>query len=318
MITLKELSQKLLRETSVAIFCHARPDGDTVGSACALKIGLSKNGVKADVFCSDAVPDKFTFLSEPNFIKKDHTGDFKEYSALCAVDIADLSRLGDFVDAFCKHKNTYNIDHHISNKNFAKVNYVKETAANAENIFALLKEINLSFDKEIADLLAMGIVLDTGGFKHKNVTPETFSIAGELLSYGADFNRIYFYTFTRQTKERAKLFGKTMAKIRYFADGRIAVASVLTEDFNVCGAKQEETEGFIDFVMGIDGVEVGLCVMETEKNKFKVSLRSKEADVNAVAGIFGGGGHKLASGCRISGEYEEVVDRLTVAVKKYL
>ena len=80
----------------------------------------------------------------------------------------------------------------------------------------------------------------------------------------------------------------------------------------------KETEGFIDFVMGITGVEVGACVMETAKDKFKISLRSKGADVNAVAGTFGGGGHTLASGCQIQGEYEEVVDKVRYAVIQHL
>ena len=70
--------------------------------------------------------------------------------------------------------------------------------------------------------------------------------------------------------------------------------------------------------MGITGVEIGACVMETQKNKFKVSFRSKSANVNVVAGTFGGGGHVLASGCQLQGEYEEVVDKLCYAVKREL
>ena len=84
------------------------------------------------------------------------------------------------------------------------------------------------------------------------------------------------------------------------------------------GAKQDETEGFIDFIMGISTVQVGVCLMETENNKYKISFRSKGADVNAVAGEFGGGGHTLASGAKITGEYEEVVDKIRFAVSKYL
>lgn len=318
MITLNELAQKLLREKNVAIICHIRPDGDALGSACALKNALISKGIRADAFCSDAVPEKFWFLEDTKSVIQKYNGDFKEYSAVCGVDNADITRFGDFAEAFARHKNTYNIDHHISNGNYAKINFVKERASNSENVFALLKEMKVNIDAETANLLAMGVMLDTGGFRHKNVTSETFKDAGELVSLGADMDNIYFYTFTRQTKARAELFGKTMARLRYFADGKIALASVRLKDIEESGAKQEDTEGFIDFVMGIIGVEVGICLMETETNKYKVSFRSKKADVNAVAGIFGGGGHKLASGCRIYGEYEEVVDKLTVAVKKYI
>ncbi|MBQ9485238.1 MAG: bifunctional oligoribonuclease/PAP phosphatase NrnA [Clostridia bacterium] len=318
MISLTELSEKILKEKSVALFCHARPDGDTVGSACALKLALIAKGIRAETFCSDAIPQKFLFLSEPNKIVNDYCGDFSEFTALIAIDNAEITRLGDFADAFFRHNNTYSIDHHVSNTRYAKINYVADKASNAENIFALIKEMKAEITAEIADLLATGIMTDTGGFRHKNVTAETFFAAGELCALGANMNEIYFQTFTRQTKERAELFGRTMSKIRFFFGGRAAIATVRLKDFAETCAMQEETEGFIDFVMSVNGVEIGACVMETDNCKFKISLRSKSADVNAVAAVFGGGGHKLASGCKITGEYEDVVDRLTVAIGKYL
>ena len=87
-----------------------------------------------------------------------------------------------------------------------------------------------------------------------------------------------------------------MSKIRYFLDNKLAIATIMKSDLDIANAKQEETEGFIDFIMGIDTVEVGICILEVGKNKYKISFRSKEADVNAVASTFGGGGHVLASG----------------------
>lgn len=318
MITVKELSEKLLKEKSVALFCHCRPDGDTLGSACALKLAFQQVGVSATVFCDDVVPRKYLFLAETKKIVKDYSGDFGEFSALIAIDNADITRLGAFAQAFSRHKNTYSIDHHVSNTRYANINYVDCRSSNAENIFALVKEMGVKITPETANLLAMGVMTDTGGFRHKNVTAETFLDAGALVVAGADMNDIYFNVFVRQRKERAELFGKTMSRIRYFYGGRIAVATVRLKDFIESGARQEETEGFIDFVMSVDGVEIGACVMETEPDKYKISLRSKNADVNAVAGTFGGGGHKLASGCKINGEIEEVVDRLVCAAGKFV
>ena len=127
-----------------------------------------------------------------------------------------------------------------------------------------------------------------------------------------------YNTFKKQSKGRAKLFAKVMSKLRYFLDDSFAVASVFLADLNETGAKSSETEGFIDFIMGIEDVKVGACIMETSQNKYKISFRSKKTDVNAVAGVFGGGGHVLASGCQINGEYEEVVDKITCAVKRFI
>jgi phosphoesterase RecJ-like protein len=109
-----------------------------------------------------------------------------------------------------------------------------------------------------------------------------------------------------------------MSKIRYFYDNRFAVITITENDIKTAGATADQTEGFIDFIMGIDTVEVGASVMEIAKNKYKISFRSKSANVNAVAGSFGGGGHVLASGCQISGEYEEVIDRISFAVSREL
>jgi phosphoesterase RecJ-like protein len=161
-------------------------------------------------------------------------------------------------------------------------------------------------------------VTDTGNFKHSNVTANTFNVASELAKRGADFNKIVYNTFTKQSKARAKLFGAVTSKIRYAFQDRFAIITITKKAIEEAGATPDETEGFIDFIMGIDTVEIGASVMEMANNKFKVSLRSKNADVNAVASSFGGGGHVHASGCQIQGEYEEVIDRLSFAVSREL
>lgn len=314
-MSISELAKKLKNEKKTALICHVRPDGDSLGSALALKLALDSLGVSTDVYCSDPVPSRFFFLKEASLVKNSLT---EEYDAIVAVDCADVTRLGEMAELFAKHKNTYSIDHHISNNRYAKFNYVADNSSNAENILALIEELGVEITKPIANLLAMGIVTDTGNFRHKNVTENTLVSAGKLVSFGADLNNIYFHMFSKQSKERAKLFGMTMQKIRYFMDGKIAVATVRLSDFEFANAKQDETEGFIDFVMGISGVEVGACVMETAKDKYKISFRSKGPDVNAVASTFGGGGHTLASGCQICGDYEEVVDKITFAMTRYI
>ncbi len=313
MISLYQLSSKLKKEKSVAIICHIRPDGDTIGSALALSLALNNLGIKSKVFCDDVVPSRFLFLKSVNDINVKLEG---EFSAMLAIDCADVSRLGSYYEKFSKHKNTYSIDHHVSNTKFAKENYVFENSSNCENVLMILEQFGVEITKDIANLLAMGIMTDTGNFRHKNVTANTLKSASKMVEKGADLNLIYYHMFTKQTKERAKLFGLTMSKIRYFLDGKFAVASVRIEDLLSTGAKQEETEGFVDFIMGIDSVEVGACVMEIDKDKFKISFRSKGTDVNAVASTFGGGGHLLASGCQIFGEYEEIIDKICFAVSR--
>ena len=315
MKTIEELSLKLKKEKSVAIICHVRPDGDTLGSALALSHALNNLGIKAKVFCDDTVPSRFFFLKSASLVESVISS---EFSAMLAIDCADLPRLGNFSEQFLKHKNTYSLDHHVSNTRYAKENLVIDNASNCENVLALIESIGAEITEEMANLLAMGMMTDTGNFKHKNVRPNTLYSVAKLMEKGADLNTIHYHMFSKQSKNRAKLFGLTMSRIRYFLDGRLAVASVFEKDIKESGAKKDETEGFIDFITGIEGVEVSVCILEMDKNKYKVSFRSKGTDVNAVASTFGGGGHVLASGCQIQGEYEEVVDKICFAVSRHI
>ncbi len=314
METFKSFAEKLFHEKSVAVFCHVRPDGDAVGSSFALIFALKSKGIRADLFCDDDIPSRLNYLGDL-VSKKQIT---EKYSAYLAVDCASIDRLGSFSKEFSVFNNTYNLDHHVSNDRFAKYNLITSSAANAENAFNVIKEGGANVTPEIANFLALGIVTDTGNFKHNNVTPETFLVASKLLGFGADFNKTVYYNFTAQSKERAKLFGLCMSKIRYYLNGRLAVLVISDSAIKESFAKPEETEGFIDFIMGIKGVEVGVSVMETANNSYKISFRSKGVNVNEVAEVFGGGGHELASGCRISGLLEDVIDRVRYAVSQHL
>ena len=315
METIKSFAQKLKEEKKVAIFSHVRPDGDTIGSAFALKMALEKLGILADLFCDEEISEKFNFILLGETFKKTLTD---SYTAFIAVDSADITRLGNFAEHFSYHKRTYNLDHHISNTRYAKYNLVIDNASNSENVYDLILELGVQIDEKIAKALALGITTDTGAFKHKNLTSKTLEVASKLKDLGADYNAIIYNTFTKQSKQRAKLFALVMSKIRYLLDDRFAVITVLLDDIQKAGAKSEDTEGFIDFIMGIDCVEVGACLLEMTKNNYKISFRSKSADVNSVASVFGGGGHVLASGCRISGDLEEVIDKIRYAVKQRL
>ncbi len=320
MISLGELAKKLINEKSVAIFCHVRPDGDAFGSACALKNVFLRKGINAQVFCDDQVPKRFDFLQIEKQVSRDDLEKqaLSSYSALIAVDSADIQRLGKYAFAFSEHHNTYNIDHHISNTRYAKVNYVVDQPANAINIYHLITEMGAKIEPETANLIAMGLLTDTGTFTHKDVGASALEVGSKLVELGADLNLIYYHNFKKQTKNRAKLFGLVMHGLRYFNDDRFVVATITQSQLEQTGASPAETEGFVDFLLGIDCIEVCATVMEIGENKYKISLRSKGANVNAIAGTFGGGGHVLASGCQINGEYEDVLDRLSFAVSREL
>ena len=315
MTDLTSVSNNLKSQKSVAIILHVRPDGDAIGSGLALFYALKNIGIDAGVFCDDVIPERFDFILEKGLVKRAID---KDYDCVCFVDCADRYRSGSIYESVKAKKNTVNIDHHVSNDRYAKINYVCDLSSNCENVYNLINEMGVTIDEKIANFLLMGVLTDTGNFQHKNVTDSTLFVAGELVKKGADINKLSYHMFNAQSKARAMLFGKVMSKIRYFLDDRLAMIIVSNSDFASTGAKREETEGFIDFIMGIDTVKVGVCISEMENGTKKVSLRSKGPDVNAVAGTFGGGGHVLASGCQLQGDVEEVVDKLRYVVSQYI
>ncbi|MBQ5927167.1 MAG: bifunctional oligoribonuclease/PAP phosphatase NrnA [Clostridia bacterium] len=315
-----EIIAKVIKSAkSVLIFTHMRPDGDAFGSALALSHALNGLGIRNAVLDESDVPPVLDFLDGVDTICKNPPFDAELY---VAVDCADVFRLGELADVFLKakgKKTTVNIDHHISNTRYAKYDYVRECSANCMNIFALVQAMGAPIDKKTANCLMAGLLTDSGNFSHDDVTEETFLTAAKLMTYGADIKLLSEKLFKRQSKERAGLYADAMSRVRYALDGRFAAICMTLDDFAKFNAKQNETEGFVDFPLSIEGVEVAAALMEIKKGQFKVSLRSKVyADVNKIAGVYGGGGHVRAAGCMLFGEKEEVLDKLTYTVSQYL
>lgn len=315
MNSLKEIARIIKGGKSAVIYTHMRPDGDTIGSAMALSRALSFLGIENEVLNEGEIPERFDYLNIAGEIKRCPTIDADLF--IC-VDSSDEARLGLLRDCFlagAKKKTSVNVDHHISNTHYAKYNFVRECASNCENIARLIKELGVPLDREIADFLMTGMVTDSGGFTHSDVNGDSFRAAGEMADAGADVNRIYYETIKKQTRVRAEFSLAVFSRLRYLLDERLTVAVVTAELLDSYGLKSDATEEIVDFGLSIEKTEVSACLLEVKKGQYKVSLRSKgKVNVNEVAGVFGGGGHVLASGCVLFGELEEVVEKINYAV----
>lgn len=316
--SLDEIIEQLNAAKRIAVFCHARPDGDALGAGLALCLALENAGKKAYMCCEDAPPEKFSFIPSMKKVLQDIPN--VDYDLFVSVDCADSARTGVFSKRYNNFKKTtINIDHHVSNDRYAKLNYVQECPASCEIVTELLIKAGYGITSEIANLLMIGLVTDTGNFTHQDVTEKTFKTGALLRSKGADVNLIYYNLYARQTKERALLYGRVMNNIRFALDDKFAYIVISKKDMTELNADKSLTEGFVDFPLTIDGVEVSAAILENNKGQYKVSLRSKgKVNVNAVATTFGGGGHVLASGCMLFGELEEVIERLSYAVYQNL
>jgi phosphoesterase RecJ-like protein len=317
-LTLSEICKELKKLKNVLIFCHSRPDGDTIGSATGLKLILNSLDINADLICDSKIPEKFKFLIPDNYFSSEINKE-KTYDAFIGIDSSDEKRLGAFSEMFLTNKITFNIDHHISNTRYAKFNYVEDRAATAEIICEIALKLMPKISKAVANCLLLGICTDTGNFAHQNVTEQTLICASKLVAAGGELHEINYQMFKNQKKQRAELFAKTISKIRYFNEGKIALIAVTISAIKNADATADMTEGFIDFPLSIEGVEVAVCLLQSKENQYKISFRSKgRADVNEIAAVFGGGGHILASGCMLSGDFEEVIDKLVYAISARL
>ena len=311
------VAARIKKANKAAIFCHARPDGDALGSGLSLCLAMRAAGKTAEFVCEDAPPEKFFFIPEMREVKTSLPQD--DYDLYIAVDCADVARMGEFGHTFSRFRgDTVCIDHHISNKGFAKLNCVRVCSATCEIMPEVLSAAGFEITAPMSNALMLGLITDSGTFTHSDVTAHTFNVAAELRSAGADVNKINYEMFSRQKKARALLFSRALSNLRFALDDRLAFILVTQSALDETGANRSMTEGFVDFPLSVDGVEVAIALLEMKRGQYKASLRSKRVDVNAVAATFGGGGHVLASGCMLFGEYEEVIDRLTYAVFQHL
>ena len=312
-ISLLQTARFLKRNDHFVILTHASPDGDTLGSACALAMGLQKIGKRTYVICPDPVPKKFDY-----FMKKLRNRAFK-YKNIIAVDIADEALLGSLKDEFGGKVNLC-IDHHVSNTGYAENLFLDASAsATAECIFAILKVIHAVIDDNMAAALYTGISTDTGCFKYSNVTARTFDIAGKLFAYNinaAEINRIMFDT---KSKNRLELERMVFDTAEFHFDEKCMILSVTEEIQKKTKCSGSELEGVAAISRSVEGVLAGVTIKESEKNVFKISLRTYEPlDAANICGRLGGGGHRAAAGCTVNGTLDEVKEKILASVKQEL
>lgn len=316
--TLTEIAARIKAAKSAVILTHMRPDGDAFGSALGLSAALDRLGIPNTVCDESDIPSNLAFLEGTEKIQKQ----LPEAELYIAVDSSDEQRLGALAEPFraaAKKHDTVNIDHHVSNTRFAKYNFVRECSANCMNMALLIEAMGVALDRKTAEYLLLGLLTDSGNFSHDDVTEETFLTAAKLVKAGADPAALNYNLFRKQPRARADFYVDTMSRIRYLLSDRFAVILITLDAMKKFGADNGMTEGFVDFPLTVDTVEVSASVMEVKKGQYKISLRSKTyADVNKIAGVYGGGGHVRAAGCMLFGDPEEVIDRLSYTVSQYL
>ncbi|NLJ79185.1 MAG: bifunctional oligoribonuclease/PAP phosphatase NrnA [Tissierellia bacterium] len=289
--------QLIGKSDNILIASHVQPDGDSIGSALALAIALTKIKDGIRVLKVDDIPADYKFLPGIELIGEWQNG---ELDLFIALDCADIDRLGPGKALALRARHLINIDHHITNDNFGDINIIAESAATGELVYDLIKRMEIGFDTDIATCLYTAISTDTGRFMYSNTSHKTHLIASELLKMGIDINSINTNLYQNRSIERTNLFLDSLSGLEMFADGEVAVTAITQDMLDINNAKLEDTEGIISFIRGIDTVEVACLLKEIARGETKVSMRSKmRIDVSRICNKFGGGGHLRAAGCTI-------------------
>lgn len=275
---------------------HINPDGDAIGSVFAFALAMKQLG-KNPVILIEDYDKKFNVLKGKEYIYK---GDYSDINPeiMFAIDCGSKDRLGKTSEVFDRAKLTYNIDHHISNSNFANKNIVNGSASSASEIVYEIISKFVDIDSDIASAIYTGILLDTGGFMHNCTSERTHQIAGRLISAGVDTPFIHSKMLKEHTISQVKVFNKALDNL--CIDNGVAYTFLTAKEINDCNAVSSDLDGIVEYILNIDGVKVSMLVTQRKENFVKLSFRSKTIDVNKVASVFGGGGHTLAAGAGVS------------------
>lgn len=312
--TLSELAKMLEEVKNVTILTHARPDGDCMGAGFGLCYFLRSRGVMANILNADGFPERFSFLHEGY-----KPQDFSEQCVI-SVDVASAQLLGGGLSQYADRVDI-SIDHHFSNKLFAKHNYVDGSASAAcLLIYEVIKLMGGEIDPLIASCLYTGIATDTGCFMYENTTPAAHRAASELIERGArmtEINRLMF-----QIKSRGRLFAEQelVSKMLFGKDDRVSLIAITTDIMERYGIDLSELDCFAGIPLSVEGVEIGITIKQQpdDPESFRVSIRTVSVDASAIAAEFGGGGHIRAAGCSVSGTAEEVAEKVILAAERYL
>jgi len=290
---------------NIVIAGHIGPDADSIGSSLALAIALFKLGKKPVVLLEDYKP-KFEIL--PGF-EHVYKGSEKITSAelFICLDCGDINRIGKYLDLFKKSEENIVIDHHVSNDYFGKYNYVKPgLSSTCEIVYEIIEKLT-DMDTDIASCLYAGMLSDTGGFRYKSTSPDTLEIASKLLRHNVPFNTIFEELMYKRSLLEMTAFKYALTNLVIVDDLKLGYTHINLAEREEGGINSTDVEGVSELIMRTREVEISIFAFERKDGMTKISLRSKELDVNKIAQHFGGGGHKNASGCICSEKSDEVI-----------
>jgi len=296
---------------SITILSHLNPDPDAIGTALGIYTLLKEQKIKRVevVNASKELPLHLDFLSGYEKIK--HKIEY-ENSLIIACDCGSIERLGFDLSG----REILNIDHHQSNDLYGMLNVViSDYASSSQVAFELFRKI-YTISVNSAECWYAALLSDTRYFTTSSVNETVFKVAGELVDIGVDPAKVATHFTQRRSLRSLRILQRALGSLQLYSDARIAALFVTKEDIAATGATVPDMDGIVDYGRSLATVEIALFAMELEEG-IRVSLRSKGADVNAIAACFGGGGHKVAAGITFKeGSLQQIIDTIIARIQE--
>lgn len=305
---LEPLMAAIRAAKTIALVCHVGPDGDTVGGALALRLGLMQMDKQVTLFCQDHVPGVLGFLPGVEAFRLPEDAQGRVDLLLC-MDVSDEKRMGRCILLRERAAHTAQVDHHATNTRYCEVNCVDGDApANCLIVYELLQRLGCAITADIALCLAVGLSTDTGHLAYASTTPEAYRVMGELVEAGADIAEAYRRLYRERLPRQVALLARALDSLAFHAQGQITAITLTRQDFADCGALPEDAEIIVNYGLDVQGVRMCVFAREQPDGQVKLSLRSVAPHrVNGVAQTFGGGGHAQAAGATIEMPLAEAV-----------
>ena len=300
-----ELARFLAGHRRLLLLTHERPDGDAFGSLIGLTLALAEGGVSATAFLTQPVPARYGFLPFPSdLICVGSLPAGSTFDAALVVDCSNRARVD------CPRSLPWdtvsrlplgNVDHHADNERYGTLNLVEPgMAATAQLLAESLQAAGSRIPAAAASWLLVGVIMDTGAFQFSSTTAATLNAAAVLVRCGADYTRIMDGLFFQEPLGRRRLAARLIEHARFAHAGRVLYSVLDSAWFAELGVAPDDTEGLIDSLRTIAGVEIA-CLIQPETDAIRLSLRARSPafPVDGLAHELGGGGHPLAAGARL-------------------
>jgi bifunctional oligoribonuclease and PAP phosphatase NrnA len=308
------IKARLTSAQNILIASHVRPDGDAIGSLLGIGLALQAAGKSVQMVLADGISSSFRHLQGANQVR---TKIESAFDTFITVDCADFKRTGKPFES--AGQPDLNIDHHITNEMFGKLNLIEgKEVATCAILTKYLPGWGYEISKPIAESLLTGIITDTLGFRTSNVTSAALRQAATLMDTGADMPNLYMRGLVSRSYEAARYWGGGLSSLE--RQDSIVIGTLTLADRKAAGYSGSDDADLINIISAIDGFKVGMIFVEQLRNRVKISWRALEPgiDVSPVATRFGGGGHAAAAGADVEGPLEEIKKSVIRSTKEML